>query len=415
MIVAREGTVVSDYFQFYLHGRGDVFDESGDAIGDDETEAHLIGADDGATVYTLGHYGPTPIRVEAWSEAPANPIEDHWEHVVEVSFATDGMLRVVSWPDEIALEVPVPSGGVRARVHWDGLTEDADRMNSGADDPDDEDDDDEEVRSEHLLVQVWPAPERPHQVLRWWSGWVLPPASSATAEGRRQLEGNEQVVATYSRFLRIPVELSEDDQSHPPAGLRFVSRLAYDSDEGTWWLEGYHHRIALVELTESEARDLIRRGRPKLARLLVREDATLLEMPNFSGESDLQVVSAGTIDALRRVSLEWAPVSADAVPPNEPTWDEALQVLMAMRGENPAGVDLAQRLRPRWEGALALWAFPFGITLCPRGSRHLSRISVHIAWRADDFVVSGEQDVATVTGADLEAHVNDALQRLVGG
>lgn len=414
-----EGTVDAAYFQFYLQGRGDVFDDSG---GDDETEAHLVGVDGGAIVLTLGHSGPTPIRMEAWPEAPADAIDDHWEHVVEVSFATDGLVRVLSWPDEIALEIPVPSGGVRARVHWEGLTEDADRMNSESDDPDEGDDDDEEVRSERLLVQVWPAPERRHQVLRWWSGWVLPPTSAATAEGRRQLDGNERVVATYSRFLRIPVELSEDDQSNPPAelGLRSAFRLAYDPDEGTWWLEGHHHRIALVELAESEARDLVSRGRRTMARLVAGEDATLLETPNFAGEGDLQVVSAGTIDAMGRVGLAWAAVLADAVPSNEPTWDEALEVLAAMRGENPAGLDLAQRLRGRWEGALALWAFPFGMVLCPQGSRHPARSSLHITWGADNFVVSvvergSRQDVANMLRADLEPHVIDSLKRLMGG
>ncbi len=91
----------------------------------------------------------------------------------------------------------------------------------------------------------------------------------------------------------------------------------YDPDEEMWWLEGHHHRITLVELTESEAGDLLNRGMPTLARLLIRDEPTVLEMPNFSGESDLQLVSAASVEALRRVGLEWAPVSADAVPPDE--------------------------------------------------------------------------------------------------
>lgn len=114
---------------------------------------------------TLGRYGPTPIRVEAWPEAPVDPIDDHWEHVVEVSFATDGLVRVVSWPDEGALEVPVPPGAVRARVHWGGLTEEADRMASAADDPADGDDEDEVRRGPVSRRPRWPPRVRPHTSL----------------------------------------------------------------------------------------------------------------------------------------------------------------------------------------------------------------------------------------------------------
>ena len=91
-----------------------------------------------------------------------------------VSLQPGGPLEVLSWGEEIpavAVVVPIDEGWVRVRVLWAGLV--ADRFEGM---------DNEGTSDERLALQVWGAPPSPPAVVRWWSGWVLPPPSDTSPD-----------------------------------------------------------------------------------------------------------------------------------------------------------------------------------------------------------------------------------------
>jgi hypothetical protein len=98
------------------------------------------------------HTGPVPVRVEAHPARPAVP--GGWQDVVEVPFAPDGP-RYALTAFDAATAIEVPAGVGRAR--WC-----ADRMDDGyggarmAGDP----------VTDRYLLQLWPAPPAPEEVVR---------------------------------------------------------------------------------------------------------------------------------------------------------------------------------------------------------------------------------------------------------
>jgi hypothetical protein len=105
------------------------------------------------------HTGSVPVRVEAHPRRPAVP--DGWEDVVEVPFVPAGaryVLRAFDSAEELTLPLDV------GRARWC-----ADRMDDAHQEPADEPD--------RYLLQLWPGPATPVEVVRagsrqaaYWAG-----------------------------------------------------------------------------------------------------------------------------------------------------------------------------------------------------------------------------------------------------
>ncbi|MCG7288124.1 hypothetical protein MHY85_19385 [Cellulomonas sp. ACRRI] len=109
------------------------------------------------------HTGPVPVRVEAHPARPEVP--DGWQDVVEVPFVPAGSRYALTAFDS-GHELEVPAGVGRAR--WC-----ADRMDDGYDGARMDDD----PVADRYLLQLWPAPPAPEEVVRsssrrsaYWAG-----------------------------------------------------------------------------------------------------------------------------------------------------------------------------------------------------------------------------------------------------
>ena len=252
LIEPREGSVEPDYFQFYLKTRGG--EHASDRVSGWGYEAHLEATAPGFVyVGTLKKFLATPVRVEVHDAEP-DPPPDKWQHVAEVSFTGDGLLEVLSWPGEVAFSVPTPSGPLRLRAMWAGLEP---GLDEGL--PEDRPSD------EHLELQVWPAPHADRKVLRWWEEWDLPPPSPTAPDGRRQIEGVDEVTRHMSGGLRLaPVGFGwgPDRPALPGATSGYCVAIWGDPNDATWWVDGYDVRRTMRTATADEVRDLVRRAQP---------------------------------------------------------------------------------------------------------------------------------------------------------
>jgi hypothetical protein len=249
LIEAREGSVEPDYFQFYLKTHSS--EHSADVVSGWGYEAHLEAPAPGFVyIGTLKKFYATPLRVEVHDAEPGPP-PDKWQHIVEVSFTGDGNLDVLSWPGDVAFSVRTPVGPLRLRAMWAGLEP---GLSEGL--PEDRPSD------EHLDLQIWPAPHAARKVLRWWDEWDLPPPSSTAPDGRRQIEGLDEVTRHFSGGLRIaPVKF--DAMPTLPGGTSgYCVSILGDPNDGSWWVDGYDVRRTVRTATADEVRDLVRRAQP---------------------------------------------------------------------------------------------------------------------------------------------------------
>ena len=253
LIEAREGSVEPDYFQFYLKTRGSAY--AADRVSGVGYEAHLEATSPGFVyVGTLKKFHATPVRVEVHDAEP-DPPAPKWQHVAEVSFTGDGLIEVLSWPGEVVFSIPTPAGPLRLRAMWAGLEP---GLSEGL--PEDRPSD------EHLELQVWPAPHAERNVLRWWEEWDLPPPSPAAPDGRRQIEGVDEVVRHLSAGLRLaPVGFGwgPDRPTLPGGASGYCVSIWGDPRDTTWWVDGYDVRRTMRTATVVEVRDLVRRAHPQ--------------------------------------------------------------------------------------------------------------------------------------------------------
>jgi hypothetical protein len=237
-----------DYFQFYARRTGTPW--ASDPATDAGYEAHLWSNGGFVTIGMARKFGTTALAVEIWDTAPDQP-DEQWQHVAEVSLEPGGSLEVFGWGDETpAVVVPIDEGWVRLRVLWAGLV--ASRY-EGVDEDGNSD--------EHLVFQVWGTPPSPPTVIRWWSGWVLPPLSDASLDGRRQVEGLEAVMDRLSKLKTLTDPMTFRHPGPMPGGgeRSFVHAVLFDPVEATWWVDGTDIRRTLREVTEEEAQYLMSR------------------------------------------------------------------------------------------------------------------------------------------------------------
>jgi hypothetical protein len=254
LIDRRDGSVEPDYFQFYL--KASNADHASDQVTGEGYETHLEAPSPGFVyVGTLKKFLTTPVRVEVHDTEPVLPGTE-WQHVAEVSLTSDGVIDVLSWPGDVAFSIPTPDGSLRLRVMWAGLEP---GLSEGIPE--------EGPGREHLELQLWPAPRAGPKVLRWWSEWKLPPISEKAPDGRRQIEGVDEVVRYVRSDLRlVPVSfvMRGAEPAPPlPGGLSgHCVQIWGDPRDGTWWVDGYDVRRTLRVATEDEVRNLVRQAKP---------------------------------------------------------------------------------------------------------------------------------------------------------
>jgi hypothetical protein len=242
----HETLVEPDYGQFYLCRAGADW-QSAD-VPSDGYERHLWSSGSFVMVGTVRRYGTTKLEIRVHDSAPEVLAADLWHHVVEESLEPGGDLEVYSWDGgEPVATVPVPHQAVRFRVSWAGLDEENtfEGMNENGE------------SDEHLLLQVWPQEVGRPNVLRCWPPLDLPPPSDRSADGRRQIEGLEEVMAQWDH-LELLSRLTHPYPSLPGSTQEHSSTNAIHRDrrDGTLWADGSDVRRTLREISHDEAVDL---------------------------------------------------------------------------------------------------------------------------------------------------------------
>lgn len=237
--------------QFYLRRAGSGVWHSGD-VPSDGYERHLWSNGVFVMVGTVRMYGTTPLQVEVLASAPDLLAGDDWQHVVEESLEAGGDLEVFDWDgEEPVATVPVPDQPVRIRVSWAGLVEE--NVFDGLDEDGNSD--------ERLLLQLWPQEVDGPRVLRCWPPLDLPEPTDRSADGRRQIEGLESVLAQWdhlelvSRLSHPYSRLPGSTQDHSS-----INAIYRDGRDGTIWADGYDIRRTLREITHEEAAELQRQN-----------------------------------------------------------------------------------------------------------------------------------------------------------
>lgn len=187
------GVVDVAYSQMYVEARESIPSEfTGIPIGGQENG--ICGAaEPGHLFLTTGmHTGHVGLTVEIHDTAP--PLDDYWEDIVEVSFTPEtATVYVNQWEGDSACAFDLPAIPHRVRYCATG-------MDAGNDEDVVFDD---EPAVDHYLLQFWPAPEEPDQVLKltsnqaaYWHACASrqppPPTPEERAESARRAKEEER-------------------------------------------------------------------------------------------------------------------------------------------------------------------------------------------------------------------------------
>jgi hypothetical protein len=203
-------------------------------------------------VNLLDGAGEIPVEVRVLAQ-PA-PIEPAWDHVAELSIeAPSGRLQVYGWmvDTDLAGEVDVPAGPLRARIHWGGLEESM-RVEPTPD---------KDVASPtQVRVDLFPGPAGPIETLRTWHLWT-PPVHESVTESRLRRYRGYRAVEVQAGLEPLPRRFWPP---YPSTSEGHVTDLWRDPADGSRWARGsgaQGHRF-LQELTDDEAEGLEAEGFP---------------------------------------------------------------------------------------------------------------------------------------------------------
>ncbi|WP_338118790.1 hypothetical protein [Streptomyces cyaneofuscatus] len=247
------GEVHVHYSQIYVQS-----DPDGTAPGLGEAFAGQSGglcgaAAPGALWLVTGlHTGSVGFTVEVHDEAP--PLTPDWEDVVEVSFRpVSEDTSLVQWGGEAAWDLELPVTDYRVRYSARGMDKGRDLDTRTAKEP----------RADSYLLQFWPAPPRPDQVIRQTSrnaayrhdharGLPAPPTPEQRTEAERLARQAEERAAEdrrlhYERWEwggRLPNEALRGARASNVLGLLpFDSVLVHTLGASD---PGVQHTVALL-------------------------------------------------------------------------------------------------------------------------------------------------------------------------
>lgn len=153
------------------------------------------------------HTGEVGFAVELYDEAP--PVDDSWEEIVEASYRPIGEVALVGWGGEGYW--PLGLDAIDYRVRYCGLGMDAGHHTPPMDG---------EPPVDRYLLQFWPAPPEPDQVIKqtstkaaYWHSEARktppPPTPEQRAEMQREREGRRV------EEKPVPLQTAADDLLRP--------------------------------------------------------------------------------------------------------------------------------------------------------------------------------------------------------
>lgn len=216
--------MMAEHHQFYLEDDG-AGGDSGEVWTGSALENHF-GAVPGLVAISTGTQDTVPIALELWDGEPELDLEIH-DHVGDTSLEVRSGTLLLSecMGDQRFAELAVKPGWYRVRVSCDHL----DR----SDMPDHED---------RYRCQLWPAPQSPDRVHKWFEGWAPGPPPD-NPFGLRVLTGAR---AWDERLKMRPVGMRAIDAHH--------NAHLFQDDSGAYWEYGWHGKTGtdLIEVPASE-------------------------------------------------------------------------------------------------------------------------------------------------------------------
>ncbi len=195
MQVLFDGEVWVHYRQVYVVSGSDFDAVAGNAVAGQQNG--LCGAATPGFLHLVTglHTGRVGFRIERYDEAPA--VDDAWEEIVEASFTpTDEPVALTQWAGEAQWVLAIEDGDWRVRFCASGM--------DAAWEADTRLDDQRQL--DRYLLQFWPAPPGPDQVLKQTSATAAywhehartqpppppPPTDEEKAEAARQARRREE-------------------------------------------------------------------------------------------------------------------------------------------------------------------------------------------------------------------------------
>ncbi|WP_282947820.1 hypothetical protein [Cellulomonas endometrii] len=144
---------------------------------------------------TARQNGVVPAEVQVHDDRP--PLDPRWDAAAEWSVRTGAGMSLGGWAHETSVAVPVAAGlDVRVRyVVVDGQAGADQLRRLGGD----------ELPAERYLLQVWPAPVAPAEVVvadaPWAQYWAFGPSAAALVAGLSGMPDPDRLVAVVDRAL----------------------------------------------------------------------------------------------------------------------------------------------------------------------------------------------------------------------
>ncbi|MFC0542197.1 hypothetical protein [Kutzneria chonburiensis] len=186
------------YGQFYVHsnddwpGLGECFGGQRNGLCGGAVPVHLL-------LITGSHTGYVGLTVELHEHAPV--LDETWEEIVEVSFRPLGDTHLLGWGGEWTSELALAD--VDHRVRYCGTRLDDGHEQDGRDE--------DEPELDRYLLQFWPSPPAPDEVVKqsseyaaYWHGVArdqpAPPTPEERAEAERLARLEQERVAEEMRL-----------------------------------------------------------------------------------------------------------------------------------------------------------------------------------------------------------------------
>lgn len=193
----------------WVHGPVDLglaSDEHGDAV----------------TLVVPREYGTVRAEIQIAEEAP--PVEPDWDAVVEWSLRTGDGVALTGWAGAGLIQVPVPAD-VELRVRYVvlGGQEESDGWHSPG----------SPTGQDRYLLQLWPAPPAPPQVVRatvpWSQYWVVGQSAAETVTALSHVPDPARLAAVVDEALRrhpdVLGHLRAGDGRYRSAVVRYLQEL----------------------------------------------------------------------------------------------------------------------------------------------------------------------------------------------